>query len=180
MGTLYKLGAIYKVLDKDVPRNKRRFRSTCVFLLKPDGKGGISKVKARTCLDGSRMVQGTHYHDKTSHMPQWQCVRTVVATCAARGRTLYQSDVPCAYLRSGDGDVETLHMEFPAGLGEYRTSTAISTYCACPATSTDVAMQALSMNKPSLAGCALVAKWGGRLYTITPRPGTLHARRGYP
>ena len=69
MGTLYKLGAIYKVLDKDVPRNKRRFRSTCVFLLKPDGKGGISKVKARTCLDGSRMVQGTHYTTKRHTCP---------------------------------------------------------------------------------------------------------------
>ena len=63
MAKLIKLGAIKRVLRKHVPHGTRIFRSQTIFLLKPNGQGGIEKVKARTVLDGSQMQEGTHYGD---------------------------------------------------------------------------------------------------------------------
>jgi len=106
-----------KVIRKaDVPRGQKIQRTVCVYVLKPDGAGGWTKLKARITCDGSQMEADKT--DKATHQPTWTSIRTLCACAALDGRTVRQNDLPSAYLVS-DESKDAVYAYFPPGKKAY-------------------------------------------------------------
>jgi hypothetical protein len=80
---------------------KRKWiKSKFVFDLKFNHDGTINKYKARWVARGFTQRHGIDYEETFAPTLALMSVRTIIAMAAARGKTLYQVDIPTAFIRS--------------------------------------------------------------------------------
>lgn len=108
---LIERNVIEKIQLKDVPSGTKIMPSLMNFVLKTDAQNNVTRARARWVLGGHKQVQGIHYNESAAFCPRWSTVRTLIADCARKGKTLRSADISSAYLNS-PGE-STLYMHSP-------------------------------------------------------------------
>lgn len=100
---------IEKIKMSEVPGGTRIMPSLMNFVLKTDAHNNVKRARARWVLGGHKQIQGIHYDESAAFCPRWSTVRTLIASCARKGKTLRSADISSAYLNSPGASVLYMH-----------------------------------------------------------------------
>ena len=98
------------------PQNARILQPKWVYRIKEDNKGNPVKFKARLCVKGFMQREGIDYFDTFASVTRYESIRLLLKLAVAKGMTLTQFDVKCAFLNGKLN--ETIFMAQPEGFEE--------------------------------------------------------------
>jgi hypothetical protein len=113
-GTFRKMPRTHYYLNQSSKAKRRKNPISCkwVWTIKFNHDGSINKYMARLVARGFTQRHGIDYEETYAPTLALKSFRTLVAMAAARGCTLFQADIPTAFVRSELTETEVL-MEPP-------------------------------------------------------------------
>ena len=115
---LFDKGVITEILRSDVHKTQYVHRSSQNFVLKLDEKGQPKKYKSRSCLDGRTLTTGVDHKATDSPCPSHTTIRMLISKAATDGATLYDFDIPGAYLITNRDNV--VYASYPHDQKKFR------------------------------------------------------------
>ena len=79
---------------------KNVMKNRWVFRKKLDFNGNVIEYKARLVAKGFTQKYGIDFLETYSPVAKLKSIRSVTAICASQNLTMYQDDVPCAFLKT--------------------------------------------------------------------------------
>jgi len=103
---------VYTLVAK--PQNLKPIATKWVFRIKYNHLGQISKYKARLVAKGFTQIYGRDFYETYAPVVKFKSFRTLMCLAVNHGLTLWQDDVPTAFLK---GDLkEDIWIKLPDGL----------------------------------------------------------------
>ena len=105
-------------ISESLSRGKKILRMTFVFKVKLKEDSTLDKYKARLCVVGSSMQQGSDYWESYAACARTSSVKLVLITTTVAGWIDFHFDLHGAFLTAAiDTDVYCHPPQFPAGSG---------------------------------------------------------------
>ncbi len=92
--------------------------STWTYRTKREQKGHPLRYKSRLCAQGFRQLQGMDYDETYSPVVGINTIRLMLSFAASRSQTIYQADVPTAYLNASVD--KEIYMKQPTGFAAHK------------------------------------------------------------
>lgn len=82
----------------DLPKGAKKIGVKWVYKTKFNETGGVEKYKARLVAKGYSQQHGIDFGEVFAPVARWDTIRTILATAASKGWSVYQLDVKSAFL----------------------------------------------------------------------------------